>query len=384
MDSSVWGVVPRNPTQVTNSFSNDPRDRPYQDVGFDGLTDSAEASYRKNDYLNVLAANFGVNSKIYQDALADPSADNYQYYRGNNLDAENAGILARYKKYNNPQGNSPIADNNAQFSSAATMYPDQEDANKDNTLNETEEYFQYVVTLKPPSAPKRDSLHLPENSIPPGITVMDTLHHQKDSLLTQPIGDSIQKPKDSTRYFIAYHHVRIFNDSLQSVCDSMFISSADSVFRLYYSPVIWSGKTQVSGDTMFLFTKNKEAERLFVFDKAMVVSQTKEGFFNQMTGKTLNAYFINNQFDHIRLKGSQSESVYYLQDEDSAYIGMQRSVGDVIDMIFQKGELEKVKVINQVKGMIYPMNQIPEDQRQLKGFEWLDKRRPKNKAELFE
>ncbi len=240
------------------------------------------------------------------------------------------------------------------------------------------------TTLKPPSAPNRDSLHLPENSIPPGITVMDTLHHQKDSLLTQPIGDSIQKPKDSTRYFIAYHHVRIFNDSLQSVCDSMFISSADSVFRLYYSPVIWSGKTQVSGDTMFLFTKNKEAERLFVFDKAMVVSQTKEGFFNQMTGKTLNAYFINNQFDHIRLKGSQSESVYYLQDEDSAYIGMQRSVGDVIDMIFQKGELEKVKVINQVKGMIYPMNQIPEDQRQLKGFEWLDKRRPKNKAELFE
>lgn len=154
VDTSVWGVVPRNPTQVTNAFSNDPRDRPYQDVGFDGLTDSAEASYRKNDYLNVLAANFGVNSKIYRDALADPSADNYQYYRGNNLDAENAGILARYKKYNNPQGNSPIADNNAQFSSAATMYPDQEDANKDNTLNETEEYFQYVVTLKPPSAPE--------------------------------------------------------------------------------------------------------------------------------------------------------------------------------------------------------------------------------------
>ena len=154
VDSSIWGVVPRNPTQVTNAFSNDPRDRPYQDVGFDGLTDSSERAVRMNDYLDVLAANFGTNSKVYQDALADPSADNYHYYRGDNLDAQNAGILTRYKKYNNPQGNSPLADNNSQFSSAATMYPDQEDGNKDNTLNETEEYFQYMVILKPPTSPE--------------------------------------------------------------------------------------------------------------------------------------------------------------------------------------------------------------------------------------
>ena len=154
VDTSIWGVVPRNPIQVTNAFSNDPRDRPYQDVGFDGLTDSAEAAFRRRDYLDVLAVNFGANSKVYQDALKDPSSDNYQYYRGANLDAENADILARYKKFNNPQGNSPIADNNSQFSSAATMYPDQEDLNHDNTLNETEEYFQYTVDLKPPTDPE--------------------------------------------------------------------------------------------------------------------------------------------------------------------------------------------------------------------------------------
>ena len=152
VDTSIWGVVPRNPIQVTNAFSNDPNDRPYQDVGFDGLTDSAEVTKRRNDYLNVLAANFGTNSKAYQDALHDPSSDNYHYYRGGDLDAQNADILARYKNFNNPQGNSPIADNNSQFSSAATLYPDQEDLNHDNTLNETEEYFQYIVDLKPPTA----------------------------------------------------------------------------------------------------------------------------------------------------------------------------------------------------------------------------------------
>ncbi|MEO7049746.1 MAG: cell surface protein SprA, partial [Ferruginibacter sp.] len=56
-----------------------------------------------------------------------------------------------YKDYNNPEGNSPI-DNGGQFSSAQTLYPDAEDLNRDNTLNETEEYFQYSVDLKPSAA----------------------------------------------------------------------------------------------------------------------------------------------------------------------------------------------------------------------------------------
>ncbi len=152
--SSVWGSVPRNPIQITNAFSNDANDRKFQDVGLDGLNDSAEIAKRRTDYLDILRTNFGANSKVYLDALRDPSNDDYSYYRGADLDAQQAGILGRYKKYNNPQGNSPISDNNATFSSAATLYPDQEDVNKDNTLNETEEYFQYIVDLKPSTAPE--------------------------------------------------------------------------------------------------------------------------------------------------------------------------------------------------------------------------------------
>lgn len=162
VDTSIWGLVPRNPVQVTNAFSNDPNDRKYQDVGFDGLNDSGEVVKRRFDYLNVLQNNFGSGSKVYQDALKDPSNDNYHYYRGNDLDASNAGILERYKKFNNPEGNSPVASTSVNFSSAATLYPDQEDLNRDNTLSETEEYFQYIVDLKPPTDP---SMRIGENYI---------------------------------------------------------------------------------------------------------------------------------------------------------------------------------------------------------------------------
>ena len=107
------------------------------------------------------------------------------------------------------------------------------------------------------------------------------LYKAKDSIQTLSPADSIQtdtirtvkvvdtKDKDSTnRYFEAFNHVRIFSDSVQSVCDSMFYSFKDSVFRLYKDPVVWSKENQVTGDTILLFfTKNKKADRLKVFGK---------------------------------------------------------------------------------------------------------------------
>ena len=149
VDNSNWGRVPNNPIQVTNAFSNDPNDRIYQDIGFDGLDDTAEVN-KRSVYLNDLRTNFGANSQAYLEALADPSTDDYHYYRGDDYDAQSVRLLARYKRFNNPEGNSPISSGTS-YSSAATLYPDAEDLNRDNTLNQTEEYFQYIVDIKPPA-----------------------------------------------------------------------------------------------------------------------------------------------------------------------------------------------------------------------------------------
>jgi cell surface protein SprA len=146
--STVWGKVPSIPLQVTNAFSNTAADRQYQDVGFDGLTDEEE-QFKFNDYLALLRTNFGSSSLVYQRALLDPSGDNFKPYRDQQFDQENAGILRRYKNINNPHGNSPIAGNNTQFVTAFTQYPDAEELNRDNTMNESEEYFQYRVDILP-------------------------------------------------------------------------------------------------------------------------------------------------------------------------------------------------------------------------------------------
>lgn len=145
-DTSTWGKVPLNPIQITQAFSNDPSDRPYQDVGFDGLADDSER-VQKAYYLTRLRNTFGATSAIYLKALNDPSNDNYVWFREGGYDAAAVGILGRYKNYNNPQGNSPVASTSSDLSSAATLYPDNEDLNRDNTLNETESYYEYEIPL---------------------------------------------------------------------------------------------------------------------------------------------------------------------------------------------------------------------------------------------
>ena len=141
-NNSVWGKVPSNPLQITNAFSNEPGDRQYQDVGFDGLTDDEEKS-KFSPYLASLPP------PAQAKAANDPAADNFKPYRDPTYDAPGVGILDRYKNINSPHGNSPISDNNSQFVNAFTQYPDAEELNRDNTLSESEEYFQYKVDIKP-------------------------------------------------------------------------------------------------------------------------------------------------------------------------------------------------------------------------------------------
>ncbi len=191
--------------------------------------------------------------------------------------------------------------------------------------------------------------------------------------------------KDTTiRYFEAFHHVRIFNDSVQSVCDSLFYSSEDSVFRLYQKPLVFNNKSQIAGDTIYMFTENKKAKRMYVFNNGIIVNEANKQMYNQMGGRTINGYFKDGTIDYMRVKGNPAESIFYPQDNDSAYIGMNRSKGDVIDVYFVDKAVNKVKFVNDVDGTLYPIRQRPEDQKYLKNFKWWESRRPKNKFELFE
>ena len=198
------------------------------------------------------------------------------------------------------------------------------------------------------------------------------------------------KEKDSTnRYFEAFYHVRIFSDSVQSVSDSMFYSFKDSVFRLYKDPVVWSKENQVTGDTILLFTKNKKADRIKVFENSLLVNKVQGDFFNQVKSARMDGYLTDGSIDSVRARGF-AECIYYLQNEDSSFTGVNQSNSDVIDIYFapdstgKDKELRKVVFRSAVKGTLWPMRAKTPEELRLRNFKWLEARRPKTKYELYE
>ncbi|MEN8225755.1 MAG: cell surface protein SprA, partial [Bacteroidota bacterium] len=155
VDTTGWGHVP-NIQALVESFDTEEGSRQFQDVGYDGLHDNAERLFYSQSgmhpYLDTIAAAFGPNSGAYQQAFSDPSSDNYHYFRGGDYDDDPkySNVLERYKNFNGPDGNSPTdAQNPENYPTASTTLPDVEDLNRDNTLSESERYFQYEIELDP-------------------------------------------------------------------------------------------------------------------------------------------------------------------------------------------------------------------------------------------
>ncbi len=150
-DQTIWGRVP-NAQVIVNAFANDDFSRLRQDVGLDGMSDGDERAFFAS-YINRVKIAFGAGSGAADSASFDPSADDYHYFRGTDYDNKSIDILGRYKKFNGMEGNSiPTGQTNVygyneSYPTQSNTLPNTEDVNHDNTLNETEAYYEYHVKL---------------------------------------------------------------------------------------------------------------------------------------------------------------------------------------------------------------------------------------------
>ena len=146
--TTQWGKIPTQPN-VTYAFATTSGSRAKQDVGFNGLTDEEEKAFGPyQDFLNAVQSR--VTGAALDSIMADPANDDYHYFRGSDYDANRTSILQRYKRINNPQGNSPDSDSRSEsYDTSYKTTPDVEDINQDYTLNEYEKYYQYHISVRP-------------------------------------------------------------------------------------------------------------------------------------------------------------------------------------------------------------------------------------------
>ena len=184
VEQTAWGLVPRMQSTVY-AFDNTKGARKIQDVGLNGLSTSDELNFPA--YANYLR---DLRSKLPQETIEvmendpfspfnDPAGDTYHYFRGSDYDRMEMPILGRYKRYNGTEGNSAdAADSPENYNTAARLTPDVEDINQDNTLSETEKYFQYKISIRP------KDMEVGQNHIVQKMEVKPLLKNRADETVT--------------------------------------------------------------------------------------------------------------------------------------------------------------------------------------------------------
>lgn len=204
----------------------------------------------------------------------------------------------------------------------------------------------------------------------------DTLWLRADTIISfKPV------PTDSARALLAYRKVRMFKSDFQAVCDSLTYFDRDSMFRLFYNPIVWSDTSQLTGDTMRITLKDKKIDRVYLRQNAFIINSPDQIFFNQIKGRDITAYFEGDDIRRMLAEGN-AESVYYVQDETKAYVSVNKILCAEMLVLFGDNKVNKIKFYSQPQATMFPVKTFDHVGQRLKGYRWEEKIRPKNKEDL--
>ncbi len=180
----------------------------------------------------------------------------------------------------------------------------------------------------------------------------------------------------------AYHKVRMFRTDIQGVCDSLVFSSKDSCLIMYRDPILWNNQQQLLGEEVRVYMNDSTIEWAHIHNQALSVERLDSANYNQVTGKDMKAYFKNGEMNQVDVIGSV-RLVYYPMEKDSTLIGMNVSETSQLNIYLQNRKLKKMVMSPKANGTLYPMTQLPEDQKKLDNFAWFESIRPVNKEDIF-
>ncbi len=224
----------------------------------------------------------------------------------------------------------------------------------------------------------------PNKGIVVGKACMMDYSNPDDTLFVH--GDTIkyrQSTIDTTkRELFAFHHVKLFSNDMQAKGDSMTYIELDSLIRLDGNPVLWADESQITGDTIKIFTKDNKPNWMHIQGNAFVIQQQAIDCYDQLNGREAKGYFHKSYLDHLDMMGN-AMSVYYAQDEYNKLIGINRCEGQMLTIFLHNQKMEKIKMTPDSKGKMYPPGNIPEKEKKLRGFNWREVERPLCKDDIF-
>ncbi|MDA8644014.1 OstA-like protein [Flavobacteriaceae bacterium] len=245
----------------------------------------------------------------------------------------------------------------------------------------------------------QDSAIITRRALAINIIDQDSLFIHADTLVaTGP---------EERRILRAYYDVRILKSDLRGRSDSLYLDESIGLTKLLNkpltkqqeqifteadrnknNPVLWFDKSQMSGNEILLIsdTQTNKLDSLKIKGNVFIIEKdtlSAQGY-NQIKGGVLNGAFEEGKLDNIVIT-KNTEMVYYLyNDEDLQLIGIDKTTCSALKMKFLDGEINDITFLVAPTGNVYPEEELPENDRTLKGFVWRQEERPETLNDLFD
>ncbi|SDK17342.1 OstA-like protein [Catalinimonas alkaloidigena] len=198
----------------------------------------------------------------------------------------------------------------------------------------------------------------------------DTLFIAADTMI------SLRPPKKpEIRKLLAYPNIRIYRSDLQGICDSLVYDLADSLLYFYDDPVLWSGESQLTADSVQVQMANNRIDRLYMRTNAFIISTDSLHNFNQIKGRNMTALFQEGDMRRVDVDGN-GESIYFALEGDSLMIGMNKVICSNMQIRMAEKKVHEIVFIQQPDAVFIPPHELSEPDRRLKSFAWRVSERP--------
>ena len=218
----------------------------------------------------------------------------------------------------------------------------------------------------------------------------------KDSLFIH--GDTIMiTGKPDKRIIRGFYDVRLFKSDMSGKSDSVHINQETGLTKMINitkgpissvdkrrSPVLWSGLSQMTGDTIHLQsnTKTEQLDSMRVFNNAFLIQKDTIEGYNQVKGMDLVGLFEDNELYQVDIN-KNTETLYYSRNSEQELIGINKTLSSSIKILFEEQEIQDIYYYQNVDGNLTPEEDFPVNVRQLLGFNWRGDERLLTKEDLF-
>ena len=163
-----------------------------------------------------------------------------------------------------------------------------------------------------------------------------------------------------------FHNVNIYNDSIKGECSTSFYNFKNEKISLIDKPVLWVNKQQITGDTIFLYTKNENLDSIYIPQNSFIMSKKNEKYYNQIKGKSLYGKFEKNKIKHVHIIGNSI--LKYFNEKDNVINASNDIISNNMKIYFKNSEIFKIYFNGEPEANYTPIDLIKEEDVYLNGF----------------